>query len=96
MARPRFTLRVALVVTAIVAIVAWRQTNWIRQRRAEIKAGALTPMFQGSGVTAPELLGLFGEPGYFSLRLRDRATAEEMERLQSLFPEAQLHQPLRQ
>jgi hypothetical protein len=93
MPRPRFTLRVALAVTAIVAMLAWRQTNWIRQRRAEIRAGTLSPMFS-AGPAAPQLLGLFGEPGYVALRLNDKVNADEMGRLQRLFPEASIQQPL--
>ena len=90
--RPRFTLRIALAVTAIVAVTAWRQTDWIRQRRAVIASGALTPMF--SYGPAPQLLRLFGERGYVGLRLKSRVSPKEMIRLQSLFPEATIHQPL--
>jgi hypothetical protein len=93
MPRPRFTLRVALAVTAIVAVLAWKQTDWIRQRRAAIASGNLTPMF-ADGPRPPQLLGLLGERGYIGLRLREPVTSDEMARLQALFPEASIHQPL--
>ena len=93
MPRPRFTLRVALAVTAIVAVIAWQQTGWVRQRRAAIASGNLTPMF-AAGPRPPQLLGLFGERGYIGLRLSEQVASDEMARLQALFPEASIHQPL--
>ena len=92
MPRPRFTLRVVLAVTAIVAVVAWHQTHWIRKRRAELSSGALTPMFS-NGPSAPQLLGLLGERGYVGLRLANQVSSDEIARLQLLFPEASIHQP---
>ena len=92
MPRPRYTLRLMLVVTAIVAIVAWRQTDWLRQRREAIEAGlAVTESTQVLPQPhAPGLLWLFGEKGYALIGISHfpGGNAADRDRLMALFPEA--------
>jgi hypothetical protein len=85
MPRPRFTLRVALAVTAIVAVVMWRHVDWRNQRREAIKSGRVSV---GRSVVAPGLLRLFGESGYNALLVDPALDAEDIQRLRGLFPEA--------
>lgn len=92
MPRPRFTLRISLVVTAIVAVVAWRQSDWLRRRHAAIKAGLAatesTPSLPQPH--APGLLWLFGEKGYavISISHFPGGNGVDNDQLVSLFPEA--------
>lgn len=89
MTPPRFTLRVILVVTAILAVVLWRQTDWRRQRHAAIASGRVQGGLNPAKPTAaPGLLPLFGESGYNSLLVDPAMDAEEVVRLRGLFPEA--------
>ena len=92
MPRLRFTLRVALAFTAIVAIVTWRQSEWIKQRRAALDAGLVaaesTPL--SPQPRAPGLLWLIGEDGYavISISHFPGGNGADYDRLASLFPEA--------
>lgn len=89
MPRPRFTVRVILVVTAILAVMLWRQTDWRRQRHAAIASGSVQGGLNPAKPTAaPGLLPLFGESGYNALLVDPTMDAEEIERIRGLFPEA--------
>lgn len=89
MPRPRFTLRVMLVVTAILAVTLWRQTDWRRQRHEAIASGRVQGGLNPAKPTAaPGLLPLFGESGYGALLVDPAMDAEEIERIRGLFPEA--------
>lgn len=85
MPRPRFTLRVMLAVTAIVAVVMWRHVDWHNQRGEAIRSGRVAG---GHPVAAPGLLRLFGESGYNALLVDPAMDAQEINQLRSLFPEA--------
>ncbi len=99
MPRPRFTLRVVLVVTAIVAVVAW-QGSIVQQRRAamgsdhEFVLERLSPPplsgYRPARVNALRAL-LGDEPVRFIyLRFGDGEWQVERDRIERLFPEARI------
>lgn len=90
--RPRFSLRMLLALTSLVAIVLWYHLHWIDQRREALRTGDVTLVkFHTQPIRAPGLLPLFGERGYSLVvaiayqgedwRPKERAAAR-------LFPEA--------
>ena len=99
MPRPRFTLRVALVVTMIVAVVAW-QGSMVQQRRAAMNSDHIfilqrhsPPATSGVASASVNPLRAFlgDEPVRFIfLRFNDREWQVERDRIKWLFPEARI------
>jgi hypothetical protein len=92
--RPRFTLRVALVVTAIVAYVAW-QVGMVQQRKTTINGTHVFVMARGPatpGGSEPRvnpIRALLGdEPVRFVYIVPIGDYEQDAERLANLFPEA--------
>jgi hypothetical protein len=97
MPRPRFTLRVALAVTAIVAVVAW-QVGAVMQRRWAMKSG---PIFilarEAPGDPSPErrtvnfFRAYLGDEPVRFIYVEPKGDAEQtIAGLKRLFPEAQI------
>ncbi len=92
MPRPRFTLRVILAITAIVAVLAW-QGGIVVQRKAAMDAQhafiIATPVQGQDAPTINPLRELFGDKPILLIYVDPKnATDDEMERLNRLFPEA--------
>ena len=89
--KPRFSLKFILIVMMLVCIWCAYSMNWIRQRRAAIKDGWVTPMtYPGDGrQLAPGMLWVFGETGYAAIWVvsKDDIEAKRQEAA-DLFPEA--------
>jgi hypothetical protein len=86
--RLRFSIRAMLVATTLLCLWCGYSMNWIRQRRAAIASGCVTAL-EGRAEdvrSAPRLLWLFGEAGYFAI-LVDAPTDEETASAIALFPE---------
>lgn len=86
----RFSIRAILVVMTLLALWCGYSMNWIRQRREVMASGVVSPHSRGRAVSAPQLLGLFGEAGYARLKVNLQFNDPEFSRTQSLFPEAVL------
>ena len=95
MPRPRFTLRVALVVTAIVAVVAW-QGGIVYQRKAapkKVRASRRPVVIPGNVATDLEMRldpirKMMGDESIRRIHIRDELPEAELKSLQELFPEA--------
>jgi hypothetical protein len=88
MPRLRFSIRAMLVATTLLCLWCGYSMNWIRQRHAAIASGCVTVLEGGAEdvPSAPRLLWLFGEAGYFGI-LVDAPTDEETAFAVALFPE---------
>ena len=98
MPRPRFTLRVVLVVTTIAAVLAW-QYSIVLKRRAAMRSDHEFILERWSptapshaGATVNPIRALLGDEPvrYIYLRLDGRAWQQERDRIQRLFPEAKV------
>ena len=102
MPRPRFTLRVILVVTAIVAVLAW-QGGIVYKRRAaltRVRASANAIVITGNEATDLEmrlnpLRKIAGDQSIRQIIIRKETSADEMDSLARLFPEARIIKSLR-
>lgn len=92
MFRPRFTLRVLLMVMTLLCVWVAYSFNWIRQRHEALAEIGVTVIDEDATETAPRLLFLFGEPGYryIGLVFEGPQQIEQFARLQLLFPEAEI------
>jgi hypothetical protein len=88
MPRPRFTLRVVLAVTALIAVWLWRQTEWIKARQEALRSGLVYST--ATSIVAPWPLMLFGERGHAILDYSRQPSPEERVSMEALFPEAGL------
>ncbi|QDT76012.1 hypothetical protein I41_52570 [Lacipirellula limnantheis] len=88
--RFRFTIRALLVLMTLLALWCAYSMNWIRQRRELVRSGVVKPAMTSKGLHAvtPGWLGMFGEPGYFSLMVDAPHGSPEFDRIQALFSEA--------
>jgi hypothetical protein len=97
MPRPRFTLRVALAVTAIVAVLAW-QGSIVYQRRAaltRVRASANAIVITGNEATDLEmrlnpLRKFAGDQSIRQIIIRKETSDDELDSLARLFPEARI------
>ena len=95
MPRPRFTLRVVLAVTVIVALLAW-QGGIAYQRRAaltKVRASANAIVTAGNATTDLEMRlnpirKFFGDESIRRITIRRDISDDEFESLSRLFPEA--------
>ena len=100
MPRPRFTLRVALVVTAIVAVVAWQGSIVLRrnQRLRTARSHSLVEMKRlhkewtdrnHRPDYAPNFFRrMLGDEDLALIQLQPSCTDGELQRTADLFPEA--------
>ena len=100
MLRPRFTLRVVLVVMTIVAVVAWQGSFVLKRKQClrVVRTFTLAEMERTNqnwtdGNHRPEyapnfLRRLFGDEDFAMIQLQPRCTDEELEGTAALFPEA--------
>lgn len=97
MSRSRFSLRMALVLTAVAAMVAWQGS--VVQRRKQALHDAMgyanvtvIPGDRGTGSrNRPNAIRqLFGDESIRSIFLSKEVPDTEIERLERLFPEAQV------
>jgi hypothetical protein len=97
----RFSLRTLFLLVTLVAVWLGWSLNWIRQRQYVVAHSSVetTSWETGEPVNAPGLLWLFGEPGYYDVRVlfgpddpRDNTPAEVAfaTGFKDLFPEAQV------
>jgi hypothetical protein len=87
--RFRFSLRAALALTAIVAVIAGLAAYpliWIHQRGAW-RAADSGAIFSSQPAAAPSPLAMYGEQGASWIELKN-ATDEQLAEVQRLFPEA--------
>jgi hypothetical protein len=87
----RFSLRTALLLTAVVAALvglAVFPLTWIRQRAAW-RAPDSGAMFSTQPAEAPWLLALYGEKGESWIELKNGAE-DQLAELRRLFPEAEV------
>jgi hypothetical protein len=98
MPRPRFTLRVALALTAIVAVLAW-QGSIVWQRKAAMSGSEHTFILNryvpgqpaGHRPTVNALRALLGDEPVQTIYLAPGKISEsERDRLQRIFPEAHI------
>lgn len=97
MSRPRFTLRMALVLTAVAAVVAW-QGSIVQRRKAALHDAmgyanvTVIPGDRGVGSrNRPNAIRqLFGDESIRSIFLSTEVPDAEIERLRRLFPEAEV------
>ena len=95
MPRPRFTLRVVLVVTAIVAVLAW-QVGTVARRRLAMDAGdtfvlAREAPREAAPPTVNAFRTLLGDvPVRFVYVAREGDWERRVDNLRSLFPEAEV------
>lgn len=94
MPRPRFTIRVALAITAIVAYVAW-QVGMVRQRKAAMEGTHVFVMAResaapdGSEPRVNPIRALLGDdPVRFVYIVPIGDYEQDAKRLAHLFPEA--------
>lgn len=88
--RPRFTLRALLIAATLPAFFSWYHLDWIQQRRAIVKSGAVNVAESHDSFhrpAAPGLLWMFGEQGYQTISIKGDSSREEAEQLHALFPE---------
>jgi hypothetical protein len=97
MPRPRFTLRVVLAVTAIVAVVAWQGGIAYKRRAAltRIRASANATVITGNEATDLEmrlnpLRKFAGDKSIRQIIVRKAISHDEMDSLARLFPEARI------
>jgi hypothetical protein len=97
MPRPRFTLRVALAVTAIVAVVAWQGGIAYKRRAAltRVRASANAIVITGNEATDLEmrlnpLRKIAGDQSIRQIIIRKETSGDEMDSLARLFPEARI------
>ena len=97
MPRPRFTLRVALAVTAIVAVVAWQGGIAYKRRAAltRIRASANATVITGNEATDLEmrlnpLRKFVGDQSIHQIIIRKETSDDELDSLARLFPEARI------
>ena len=100
MPRPRFTLRVALAVTAIVAVLAWQGSIVLKrnQRLRTARSHSLVEMKRLNKEWtdrnhrpdyAPNFFRrMLGDEDLALIQLQPSCTDEELERTADLFPEA--------
>jgi hypothetical protein len=97
MSRPRLTIRMALVLTAVAAVVAWQGS--VAQRRKQALHDAMgyanvtvIPGDRGPGSrNRPNAIRqLFGDESIRSIFLSKEVPEVELQRLKRLFPEAQV------
>jgi hypothetical protein len=89
MPRPRFTLRVALALTAIVAYVAW-QVGMVQQRKAAMR-GTHVFVTDRSGAGINPIRALLGdEPVRYVYIVPLGDYQNDSARLDHLFPEAEV------
>ena len=96
MPRPRFTLRVVLAVMTIVAVVAW-QAGIVKQRRAALDRLEVVnfppPAQYMEGFHGRWLISIrryFGDRPFAIIYTPNEATTAEIDRMKSLFPEADI------
>ena len=97
MPRPRFTLRVALAVTTLVAVVAW-QGGIVFQRRTaltKVRRSITNRVTPGNATTDLEMRlnpirKFMGDESIRSIFICDDATDVEAESLKELLPEARI------
>ncbi|BBO36489.1 hypothetical protein [Lacipirellula parvula] len=97
MTRPRFTLRMALVLTAVAAAVAW-QGSVVQRRKGALHDAmgyanvTVIPGDRGAGSrNRPNAIRqLFGDESILSIFLSKEVPEAEVERLRRLFPEAEV------
>lgn len=90
---PRFNLRVALAITAIVAYVAW-QAGMVYQRKAAMRSNHVFVLDREEGMGVNPVRALLGdEPVRYVYIVPLGDYRRDSERLASLFPEAEV-QPI--
>jgi hypothetical protein len=87
----RFSLRTMFVLVTVFCVWLGYQLNWIRQRRDAIRSDIILSI--GTDETRPPgLLWIFGEQGHSQIS-SFRTDEVEINRLEELFPEAQIFVP---
>jgi len=101
MTRPRFTLRVVLVVTAIAAVVAWQGGIAYKRRAAltRVRDSVNAIVITGNDATDLEmrlnpLRRFAGDQSIRQIIIRKEMTDDEMDALRRLFPEARIIESL--
>ena len=101
MSRPRFTLRVVLVVTAIVAVLAWQGGIAYKRKAAltRVRVSANAIVITGNDATDLEmrlnpLRKLAGDKSIRQIIIRTDISDDEMGSLAGLFPEARIIESL--
>jgi len=87
-----FRLRTLLILVTVAAVaLAWYSTRvrWIHARRAFLKETEAALIWSHPS-HAPSTLRVFGEDGYWGIRLPDQASPDAAERARGLFPESDI------
>jgi hypothetical protein len=93
----RFSLRTLFVLVTVLCIWLGHSLTWIRQRHTVFHRHhpALRSMSRNGIRTdhanAPWSIRLLGEPGAVAILLKRGTSAAERERIQQLFPEAEIY-----